>query len=229
MSEAPEWLLLPGAASGREVWGRQLGALSGARAVSYPVVPEGQPLLEAYADAVLSHGTGPVVLVGHSLGGAVAQICALAQPGRVSALVLVSSAPRLPVNPAVLDGLRGPGDAPAAMLQRIAQWSVDRSADPRLAEQVRRMMTQASPRLALRQFTACAHFDITAQRPSRPIPVHVVAGLNDRMTPLELVESSGGVWPGAVVHRVPAAGHFVMLERPEAVNSILSALQREWR
>jgi pimeloyl-ACP methyl ester carboxylesterase len=229
MMESPQWLLLPGAACGPEVWNLQRGVLPAAHVVSYPDVPEEKPLLEAYADAVVADAPGPLVLVGHSLGGAVAQLCALAHPTRVVAMVLVASAPRLPVNPAVLDGLGGQGAEPTAMLERIARWSLDRSADPRLADACRRMMTAASPGLALRQFRACARFDITAARPARRIPVHVVVGTNDRMTPPPLVESSQAVWAGAVVHRVPDAGHLVMLERPEAVNSILSARTREWR
>ena len=220
----PTWVLLPGAASGPDVWSRQRRILPAATAFSYPP-PQGGPLLEEYAAAVRAALPPPYVLVGHSLGGAVAQTLAWDHPEDVVGLALVGTGPHLPVNPELLAGLAA---HPQEMLERIAGWSLARGADPRLRDECRRRMGAASPDIAWQQFQACATFDLRGRGTPPPVPVRALVGSLDRMTPPGLVESLAEVWPATPVHHVPDAGHLVMLERPEAANAWLADRRAEW-
>ena len=83
-------------------WGPQLARFEGALAVALPGHPDGAPLqgARAMADWVIAEIEeipGSIVMVGHSLGGAVALEVALARPDLTSGLVLVSTGARLPV------------------------------------------------------------------------------------------------------------------------------------
>jgi len=219
------WVLLPGAASGPEVFSRQHHVLRGARSWVYETPAEPVDLLSQYASAVHRQVAPPLVLVGHSMGGAVAQLMALEHPDAVVGLILIGTGPHLPVNPALLTGLE---TDPSATLARIAGWSLTRTADPRLADECRKMMLAVPPALAHAQFAACAAFDIRSRRGSDRIKVHAIVGDDDRMTPPTLVESLTEVWPTATVHRIAGAGHLVMLEQPDAVNALLAQLHGKW-
>lgn len=220
----PTWVLLPGAASGPDVWSRQHRMLPAAIAFAYPP-PRGGPLLEEYAAAVLAQVPPPYVLVGHSLGGAVAQELAWSHPEQVVGLALIGTGPHLPVNPELLAGLRG---HPQAMLDKIAGWSLARGADPVLLAECRRRMQAVPADLAWRQFEACAGFDLRGRGAAPAVPVRALVGALDRMTPPPLVESLAEVWPGTPIAQVPDAGHLVMLERPAAVSAWLADRRAEW-
>ncbi len=225
MADKPRtWVLLAGAASGPDVWSRQHRTLPHATAFTYPEA-RGAHLLQDYAAAVLNQLPPPYVLVGHSLGGAVAQSLALTHPEHVVGMALIGTGPHLPVNPALLEGL---DSSPEAMLARIAGWSLARGADPRLRDECVRRMAAWPPALAAAQFRACADFDLRGQTPPSPVPVRALVGAEDRMTPPPLVESLREVWPSTTIQVVPNAGHLVMLEQPDAVNAWLAERVAEW-
>ena len=60
------------------------------------------------------------------------------------------------------------------------------------------------------------------------VPVTVIAGESDRLVPLAQSEEMAEQIAGAELVRVPGAGHAVILERPEFVNSVISGLVARW-
>ncbi|WP_414942525.1 alpha/beta fold hydrolase [Amycolatopsis sp. cmx-11-51] len=99
----PVVLLLPGQGSVSEEWYDVIQGLAGhyrVIAVDFPGYGYTEPIADASVAALAAFvwrfarviGLQRLVLVGHSLGGAVAVHAALDQPSRVSALVLVDSA-----------------------------------------------------------------------------------------------------------------------------------------
>ncbi|HEX7562659.1 MAG TPA: alpha/beta fold hydrolase, partial [Bradyrhizobium sp.] len=105
-----------GAAGSHLVWGRQvrvLGEITHAVAIDLPghgrsTLP-GRNSIEDYGQVVLglldALGFERAVIVGHSMGGAIAQTLALSRPDRVAGLGLVGTGARLRVLPAIIDGL----------------------------------------------------------------------------------------------------------------------------
>lgn len=221
------WYLIHGAASNRLVWSRQMRVLKSATRAELPLlkdVPEDQ-LIEAWADWCLDQLTQPVVLMGHSLGGAIAQTMALKAPHLVEGLVLVGTGPRLPVNPNLIQLL---ADQPQEALNRITRWSFAKNADPDLVEKSLAQAQSFDGHEAWRQFVACTYFDVRDKLSAITCPKAIIAGADDRMTPEPLTKSFGGIWPQAPYFKIEGAGHSMMLEQSEAFNNILLDLMERF-
>lgn len=113
----PRLGLLHGAGGAADLWRRQLDGLGDVTRVVAPDLPghgplggRGKPSVAGYAEwlegflAVLD--AGPVVVVGHSMGGAVALTHALARREPLAGLVLVSTGAQLRVLARIVDLLR---------------------------------------------------------------------------------------------------------------------------
>jgi len=171
-----------------------------------------------FMDAV---GVSRGVLVGHSMGGAIAQMTALMAPERVAGLVLVGTGARLRVAPALLDGILQ--DA-RGTLDLIAEWAWGPEADPTLVARGRQMMARVHPQVVWGDFAACDRFDVRERIGEITVPTLVITGSEDRMTPPKFGQWLAERIPGARCVLVEGAGHMVMLEKPDQVASAV----REW-
>jgi pimeloyl-ACP methyl ester carboxylesterase len=171
-----------------------------------------------FMDAV---GVSRGVLVGHSMGGAIAQMTALMAPERVAGLVLVGTGARLRVAPALLDGILQ--DARGA-LALITEWAWGPEADPAMVARGRQMMARVNPRVVWGDFAACDRFDIRERVGEITAPTLVITGSEDRMTLPRFGQWLAERIPGARFVLVEGAGHMVMLEKPDQVASAV----REW-
>jgi pimeloyl-ACP methyl ester carboxylesterase len=163
--------------------------------------------------------------MGHSLGGAIAQVMTLRHPELIRGLVLVGTGPRLPVNPALLEALK---DTPREALERIVRWSLSSEADPVLLSNSLWQVQTYDADQAYREFLACAEFDVSATLSRIGCPVALVAADEDRMTPIALMEEFYQAWPHAPLYRVKGAGHMMMLEKPEEFNDILLQIMTDF-
>ncbi|MCL4394311.1 MAG: alpha/beta fold hydrolase, partial [Chloroflexi bacterium] len=224
-------LFVHGAAANHAVWGAQLravGEIARALAVDLPghgrSAPPGGRTIGAYADSVLrlldALGLARAVLVGHSMGGAIAQTVALEHADRVTALVLVSTGARLRVLPTILDGILDPD-----RFESIANLVVDNSyaagLDVGLRTRALSEFRACPPAIAHGDFTACNAFDILPRLSEIAPPTLVVCGRDDRMTPLKYSEFLAAHLLHARLIVVDRAGHSVMIENPAAVNQVL--------
>jgi pimeloyl-ACP methyl ester carboxylesterase len=217
-------IFLHGAASGPEIWSRQRRHYPRALYFTYPKT-DADPvsLLGVYADAVLAMMRPPTIIIGHSLGGAVAELCAARIKTGLAGLVLVGTGPRLPVNPELLAGLI---HHPSDTLQQVARWSLAKGAPGPLVDRSEELARAAEPALAYRQFAACGHFDLTGEAPL-PHSTAIIWGAQDRMTPPPLIRELFPLFPHHTTDEIPDAGHLVMLEQPDAFNRALAgALKR---
>lgn len=214
------WFLIHGAASNRLIWSRQLSALASVERASLPLLADYEPqqLIPAWADWCLNHMTQPAVVMGHSLGGAIAQVMALKSPHLVQGLVLVGTGPFLPVNPALIQSLK---DSPQEALMRITRWSLSKNVDPVLLQKSLQQVENVDSNEAWRQFVACTAFDVREHLSHITCPKAIIAGSEDRMTPESLTKSFLDAWPEVPYYQIPGAGHSMMLEKPEAFNNVL--------
>ncbi len=104
---APSILLIHGSGMSAGAWVNQLrGSLKAFRvaAIDLPGHGKSDPIpqasVEGYAETVAEFlealGSGPVLVVGHSLGGAIAIALAAQRPHAVTGLVLLASCAKLP-------------------------------------------------------------------------------------------------------------------------------------
>ena len=163
------------------------------------------------------------VLVGHSMGGKVAQLLASQRPEGLEGLVLVAPAPPTPQSipePARQQQLHAYDNRENAM-QALAFLTV-RMPTIDLQEQIISDNLAGSPQAKLAWPTSSAYEDISAQVKDITVPTLVVAGEQDRQDPLE--QHRREVLPRipeAKLTVIPQSGHLVPIDQPEQLASAI--------
>jgi pimeloyl-ACP methyl ester carboxylesterase len=158
------------------------------------------------------------VLIGHSLGAAISLRYALTYGDTLAGIVPVGGGAAMPVNPAILDGLK---TDPATVIAMAAKISVAKSNRARLSEILMKSMSGINPDILYGDFLACSKHDVTATVSAIRVPTRVICGDEDKMTPPEMSRYLKDHIPGAQWALIKNAGHFVMLENVEEFNETL--------
>lgn len=221
-------VLIHGAGGNHQRWEKQLGmGIPGWRLVALDLPGHGASGGSAadnvsdYADAVAElirqkEFPRPCVLTGHSLGGAIALATALAHPALVDGLVLMGSGARLPVNPKMLEQLAA-GSFDLSFL-KIA-YSPEFPSD--LLQQELDLWRRASQQQLFKDFSACDRYDVSEKLASLKIPVLILVGDQDKMTPVKSSQFLNQNIPGSTLCIIAGAGHHLMLEKPAETNQVL--------
>ncbi|WXG44723.1 MAG: alpha/beta hydrolase [Promethearchaeati archaeon SRVP18_Atabeyarchaeia-1] len=231
----PSFVLIHGAAYNHRLWIRQWPALSSmGRVVALDLpghgesakFPAGQAIsIKAYADH--THGVLSTlkcqsnVVIGHSMGGAVAMRYALDHPRNVRALVLVGTGAKLGVSPTILEGLSA--DFEQAVRASIGGWAFAKTTDERLVEEGIKEMLKCDKSVALADFKACDEFDIRDSVSEIRAPSLIVVGDEDRLTPVKWSQFLNINLTGSQMKIIKSAGHMVMLEKADQVNDALKS------
>ncbi|MFE7456109.1 alpha/beta fold hydrolase [Streptomyces sp. NPDC057554] len=209
--------------------------------------------LKAVIDAAAPEG--PIVLVGHSMGGMTMMALADQYPAlirdRVAAVAFVGTSSGrlgevnfgLPVAgvravrrvlPGVLralgtqaelveKGRRATADLFAGLIKRYSFSS--RDVDPAVARFAERLIESTPIDVVAEFYPAFTEHDKSGALPVfRDLPVLILAGEKDLVTPSSHSEAIADVLPEAELILVPDAGHLVMLEHPETVTDRLADL-----
>ncbi len=198
---------------------------------------------------------GPLVLVGHSMGGMTVLALAEQRPElfgeRVAGVALISTSAgemasrglsatllsrRNPltravgllarVQPTLVEGVRrAAGDLIWSITRNLAYG--DRSVDPALVDLVDTMIGSNAV-AALTDFvdTLGSHDRIAALPALACCEVLVAAGDADRMIPLSHAERIAAELPDATLLRLPGVGHLPILEQPVVIDEALAELVR---
>lgn len=236
-SSGPALICLHGAGGTHTHWGYQLRDLCDiARVYTLDLPghgrsdPPGRASIDDYSAALLDFmdacAIERAILVGHSMGGAIAQWAALAAAERVAGLGLVGTGARLRVAPAILEGFER--DLPAT-IRLIVDHAYAPSAPEALLRQAEAAYAEADPAAFHDDFVACDRFDLRDQIRAIACPTAIVCGDADRLTPPKYSQALRDSISGAVLTLVPDAGHMVMIEQPDAVAQALRALMRSYR
>ena len=158
------------------------------------------------------------VLIGHSIGAAICLAFALKYRDRLTGIVPVGGGATMPVNQAILDGLKVDPAAVIAMAVKIAVAKVNRE---RLTKILTESMSRVNPDVLYGDFLSCSKFNITETVSQINVPTLVICGDDDKMTPPAMSQLLKDNIPGAELSLIGHAGHFVMLENAEAFNRVL--------
>jgi pimeloyl-ACP methyl ester carboxylesterase len=231
----------------RSMW-RDVAALLAASAPTTPLilldlpglgrspVPDGAPDLAVSADGVAAvldaAGVTRAALAGVSMGGYVAMAFARRHRDRLAALALIDTkatadgeqarANRERVAQAVL------GDAGASVLEPMLEGllgATTRASRPDVVARVREAVLAARPDgVAWSQRAMASRPDSREVLRALRIPVAVVVGEEDTLSPLPEAEAMAEAMPGAAFTVVPGAGHLAALEDPPSVAAALTTL-----
>jgi pimeloyl-ACP methyl ester carboxylesterase len=238
-----QWVFVHGAAGSSSFWELVRPAFPGAWLVDLPGHAAGrarhndpapaaaEPILDSIDDVadwlmaeIAARQWDEVVLVGHSMGGAIAQVAALRRPAWLRGLVLSCTGPILPVPAELIDLVQQ--DYPAAV-----EWILAHSfATPPTGyrrEGIRRQLLRIPPALTLADYRACNAFDIRAPLEQAPwsFPTLILCGEKDRMTSPAYSEFLMAHITGAQLAFIENAGHMAPVEQPAAW---VAAVQRLW-
>lgn len=220
----PPLVLVHGAGGDLMQWPTDLRRLRGRRVYAIDLPGHGKtggavlPDIAAYAGALDRWadelGLPRFVLVGHSMGGAIAQELALCHGGRLAGLVLLSTGARLRVSPQILAGLLTDFNETVGLL---VKWMYGEGADPNLLRLGGRRLREAPPAVLHADFAACDAFDRRSDVSRISTPTLVLCGDSDVMTPLKSSQFLHDQIAGSELVVVPAAGHMVALQQPRLV------------
>lgn len=229
--KSPPLVLLHGSGGTHLHWPPQLRHLKGAQVYAVDLPGHGhsegvgRQSIPAYAEAVVEWmqecALQRAVLVGSSMGGAIAQWVALTRPERVAGLVLVGTGARLRVAAEILEGAGQESTFPQTV-DRVIDWSFSRQTPKRLKELAARRMKETRFTVLHGDFLACDGFDVMSELGKIEAPALVLCGAEDRMTPLKYSQFLAEKLPHAELVEVPAAGHMVMLEQPLRVTELIA-------
>ncbi len=215
-----------GSGGDRDDWRGQLDAMADAMntvAVELPghgrSEPPGESSVDAYAqwvtDVVEALGVRQVMLVGNSLGGAIALQLAVDPPHWLKAIGIVGSGARLKVMPTVLEGLK---TEPAKTLDMFSDFTISPSASEDVRSAVVEKFRKGSADIIYGDLSACNEFDMMDRLREITLPTWIIVGEDDRLTPVKYAEFLHERIAGSTLVRVPGAGHLVMAEKATEFN-----------
>lgn len=229
---SPPLILIHGAGGMHLYWPPQIRRLSGYRVFAVDLPGHGKSggdrgcqSIEEYTSSVLDWvdalGLHRAVFVGHSMGGAVALQLGLDHPERVLGLGLVGSGAELPVNRALMEEVSNPATYPNAV-ELVVKWSFSPDVPARLKELASHRMMETRQSVFYGDLLACDAFNVRDRLEEIHCPVLVTCGEKDKMTPVRAAQRLATRIQGAKLEIVPAAGHMVMLERPDVTAALLA-------
>jgi 3-oxoadipate enol-lactonase len=234
-------VFLHGVGGGHHAWEQQLPYFAGLGYPSHAWDQPGyghSPAVEPYdlehisaslARLIESLGDEPVVLVGHSMGGMIAQETYARHPRLVKALALCFTSPAFAGGSSeftkqFIAARIAPLDEGKSMAEIAAQLIPTMGSNSKLAEQLMAGVPPETYRKAVRLLTT---FDRRKELAGIKVPTLLIAGSEDKTAPPSVMERMAQKIPGAEYALIPDCGHLGPMDRPEEFNAALLAFLRK--
>ena len=224
-------VFIPGAGNTGFAWRYQTEHFPDSEAVSLPGHPEGKPCasVDDYTNwlhqYILARGYSELILVGHSMGGAVAQTYALSYPEGVKGLVLIGTGARLRVSPEFLRLLDGGSSHSPDWFKDFIEPLYSRVA-PDFRKVVIEKVVEVGAGVQLNDFRCCDKFDIMDKIYQIKTPTLVICGSEDEMTPVKYSQYLATKINGARLVIIEGGTHLAFMEKPEEVNRAIKEFVR---
>jgi len=176
-----------------------------------------------------SLGGEPVVLVGHSMGGFVAQEAYARFPQLIKALVLGFTSPSFGGGSrefvdqfiAARIGPLDEGRSMAEVAARLMPTMRGAKSQPEGVAHAERVMAAIPPATYRKAVQLLTTFDRRAQLSAIAVPALLVAGSEDRVAPANVMQRMAQKIPGAEFVLLEGCGHLGPMDQPEPFNEAL--------
>lgn len=227
---SPPVILIHGAASSHLGWSGELRRLPNQRVLTLDLPGHGRSTgpgctsVKKYSQAVLALldalAIPQAVFVGHSMGGAIALQLGADAPQRTAGLILIGTGATLPVSPFILENILSNKQT---IIEKINQWSWARETNPAMQALGLKALKAVPAEIIHGDYTACHHFDLRDSLANIHLPVLVIGGTLDKMTPMAASQFLVDNLPEATLKIVEGGGHWMMLEQTKVVAGYVSA------
>ncbi|MGI9464561.1 MAG: alpha/beta fold hydrolase [Aestuariivirgaceae bacterium] len=180
-------------------------------------------------------GLEKTVVVGHSFGGMVAQQFVRDYPGKVAGLVLSATSAAFGSPDGdfqkqfVADRTRplDEGKSMAQMASQVMPKLLGSNAGQAAIDIARNAMSTVPEQTYRATVALLTTFDLRADLANIAVPVLVIAGEQDRMTPPQMMERMALRIPGARFELMKDTGHLAPMEKPIEFNSLVESFVGE--
>ena len=200
----------------------QLRHFRNSKAIDLPGHPDGVACdsIEGYVEwvrgFVKARRYKDVVLCGHSMGGAIAQMYALRYPEEVNGLILIGTGAKLKVAPSYIDGLRNSTDAAIGWVDY--QKGFFSGVEPDLYQLLVQRAAQIGPDVGLNDLLCCDKFDVLSEISRISLPTEIIAGSMDQLTPVKFSDYLASNIVNSEEYVVEGGDHFLQLQHHKEVN-----------
>jgi pimeloyl-ACP methyl ester carboxylesterase len=156
------------------------------------------------------------VLVGHSMGGAIALVNAIYNADNLRGVVLIGTGAKLGVLPSIREGLRTRFDETIRTVVGPRQFASTTNLE--IIRFVTNEMMKCKGEVASSDYEACNGFDVRQKLRTITVPSLIVVGEEDKMAPVTWSTYLKENMPKSKLVVLKQASHLPMLERPFEFN-----------
>lgn len=181
----------------------------------YKSITEYTDFLKDFCDAL---DLQKLIIVGHSMGGGIAQVFAIDYPERVNACVLVGTGAWLRIAKETLLAVENNYEK----FCEVAPTRAFASASPlELKLKFREGLLKMPPAVSYWDLMACDEFDIRNEVAAIKLPSLIISGAEDILTPAKYGEYLHDKIQGSRFSVIGDSGHYMMQEKPNEFNRVL--------
>jgi len=233
-------LFLHGLGGGHHAWDRQLPHFA---SLGYPshawdqpgyghtpaVEPYDLEQVSAAAKRLIDSFRSPMVLVGHSMGGFIAQETYARHPASIKALVLSFTSPGfgdsggdfarqfIAARVGALDQGKSMPELAAALMPTMRGSKSDAAG----LKHAQGIMSHIAPETYRKAVQLLTTFDGRKNLKKIAVPTLCIAGSDDKTAPPQVVERMAKEIPGAEFALLEGCGHLGPMDQPDAFNAVL--------
>lgn len=157
-------------------------------------------------------------IVGHSMGGAIAQKFAIENGDKVKKLILASTGAKLKVAPIVFDTIKNNFESVIEMLTDLL---FAKKPSKEIAKIIENEIKDCGSEILYNDFMICNEFSVMDDLDKIKNKTLVICGDKDKLTPVKYSDYLKNNIKDSRLSILKDTGHMVMIEQPDSFNSIV--------
>ena len=204
----------------------QLRHFRNSKAIDLPGHPDGIPCnsIEGYLEwvrgFVKARRYKDVVICGHSMGGAIAQLYALKYPDELKGLILIGTGAKLKVGEEHFEKAQDISDPVSIWVD--SQKGYFKGVEPDLYQLLVQRAAQIGPDIGLNDLLCCDRFDVMSEVSKINLPTEIIAGSIDELTPVKFADYLATNISNSQEHVIQGGDHFLQLQFHKEVNATIN-------